>query len=75
MAADTDQEMFHGVYKCIGRSIMFGDKRISPFMLLEFDKEFGSLGTVLSAANIQEIEDDSDDPNVSSTPNRRLLLT
>lgn len=75
LAADTDQEMFHGVYKCIGRSIMFGDKRISPFMLWEFDKEFGSLGTVLSAANIQEIEDDSDDPNVSSTPNRRLLLT
>lgn len=75
LAADTDQEIFHGVYQCIRRSIMFGDKRISPFMLWEFDKEFGSLGTVLSAANIQEIEDDSDDPNVSSAQNRRLLLT
>lgn len=72
LADNCDQDTFHTVSKCIGRSLMFGDNRISPLMLWEFDREFGSLGTRLSAANIEEVEDDAD-ANVSAQNRPRLL--
>jgi hypothetical protein len=72
LADNCDQDTFHTVSQCIGRSLMFGDKRISPLMLWEFDREFGSLGTRLSAANIEEVEDDAD-ANVSAQNRPRLL--
>lgn len=66
LADNSDEETFHALSKCIGRSLIFGDKKISPLMLWEFDRP------LLSTANIEELEDEAD-INVRSKKHQPLL--
>lgn len=67
LADNFDEETFHALYKCIGRSLIFGHKKISQLMLWEFDRP------LLGTANIEELEDEAD-INVRSKKHQPLLL-
>lgn len=56
------------LYKCIARSLIFGNKKISQLMLWEFDRP------LLGTANIEELEDEAG-INVRPKRHQPLLLT